>query len=167
MATLLTQNDMAQVIGTAKAEMDRLIQLGRLQSDPLRHPIEALAVHLDALHKMHGEVETLPDDVRRTLAPVLAQMKAFTVAAEQAATRPLLSSHQIKYDLMPVFLAALSWAKALIGAVVLFGVFWLGWGAHWWREPALTCSDQDGGMVCYVWTLPPVQQVPREQHPNR
>ena len=53
--------EMDQVIAEARAEMDRLVELGGLQNDPLRHPIQALSVHLGALH-------TLTLNSSRTLA---------------------------------------------------------------------------------------------------
>ena len=44
--------EMGQVVADARAEINRLVQLGELQDDPIRHPIEALSVHLDALYKV-------------------------------------------------------------------------------------------------------------------
>jgi hypothetical protein len=44
--------ELGKAIKDAQAEMERLIQLGELQNDPIRHPIQALSVHLDALLKL-------------------------------------------------------------------------------------------------------------------
>src|ERR1700712_4204639 len=43
--------ELGAVITNARAEMQHLVQLGDLQGDPLRHPIQALSVHLGALHQ--------------------------------------------------------------------------------------------------------------------
>jgi hypothetical protein len=44
--------EMGQVVADARAEITRLVQLGELQNDPIRHPIQALSVHLEALYKV-------------------------------------------------------------------------------------------------------------------
>jgi hypothetical protein len=44
--------ELGKAIKDAQAEMERLIRLGELQNDPIRHPIQALSVHLDALLKL-------------------------------------------------------------------------------------------------------------------
>ena len=44
--------EMGKVVADARLEIARLVQLGELQHDPIRHPIEALSVHLDALYKL-------------------------------------------------------------------------------------------------------------------
>lgn len=44
--------DMGTVVSAAQLEMERLIQLGGLLNDPLRHPIQALSIHLDVLSRV-------------------------------------------------------------------------------------------------------------------
>jgi hypothetical protein len=40
------------VVADARAEITRLMQLGELQNDPIRHPIQELSVRLDALYRV-------------------------------------------------------------------------------------------------------------------
>jgi hypothetical protein len=67
--------DPGQVVAEAQAEMDRLVRLGNLQNDPIRHPIQALSVHLGAFHKLI-EAARRPvgdNDIRRLTSPADAR----------------------------------------------------------------------------------------------
>lgn len=44
--------ELSELIDAARLEIDRAISLGGLRNDAIRHVFTALAVHLDALHKV-------------------------------------------------------------------------------------------------------------------
>jgi hypothetical protein len=62
--------EIGQVVAEARAEMDRLVRLGNLQNDPIRHPIQALAVHLGAFQKLIEAAQrpASDEDTRRLAA---------------------------------------------------------------------------------------------------
>jgi hypothetical protein len=70
-------------IAAAQADMERLIQLGGLQSDPLRHPIRALSVHLDVLTRLGERDERVIARIEQLLE------EAKTQAAGEIARRAL------------------------------------------------------------------------------
>jgi hypothetical protein len=53
-------------------------------------------------------------------------------------------------------------AGAVAAAVALVAIGWL--AAEWWRPSAdisgMTCQDERGGRVCYMWVTPPPQPPP-------
>jgi hypothetical protein len=51
-------------------------------------------------------------------------------------------------------------------AAVIVAAFGLGMGVHWRftpPAPKLTCEEQQGGRVCYVWTRPPTETAAEPQ----
>jgi hypothetical protein len=154
--------ELGKAIENAQAEMQRLIQLGELQNDPIRHPIQALSVHLDALLKLssaHSQALT-----RQSGA-------AFTDEQIDDIGRRLLSSCQTWSRSLVRASLWRSWATL---AAIVLGAIVMGFGAGWWyRGPSpivagLTggtprCDDQaDGSRLCWipVWERPPPQKGP-------
>jgi hypothetical protein len=79
--------ELGKAIKDAQAEMERLIRLGEQQNDPIRHPIQALSVHLDALLKLStSTVRRLPGRVAVRRLPTnrsTTSADAFWVAAKR------------------------------------------------------------------------------------
>jgi hypothetical protein len=120
----------------------------------------------DPLGPLVDTLGDIPEEVEARIAPLLAQIAILMAKAEQAANRPLLSGHQVRYDVLPVLVSTVGWAKALVGAVLLFGVFWLGWGAHWWQASELTCGAHmtgSGRPICFRFDGP--ETAPQQQQP--
>jgi hypothetical protein len=140
--------ELGKAIKDAQAEMERLIQLGELQNDPIRHPIQALSVHLDALLKLstaHSQALT-----RKSGA-------AFTDEQIDDIGRRLLSGCQTWSRSLVRASLVKSWA---ILAAALLGASVLGVGAGWWLHTPpseLVCGDQaDGARICWMYTRLPI-----------
>jgi hypothetical protein len=103
----------------------------------------------------------VPDETQQRVAPVLAQMKAATAVIEKAAARPMMTSDQIRFDVLPKLLAAFEGFWIIVGVVVALGMGAIGFGAGWWQfsAPPETCEPQAGGVVCWHWQLPPTKQA--------
>jgi hypothetical protein len=126
---------------------------GVLPKDPLGPLVEAI-----------GDV---PDEIEARIAPFLAQVKTFTITAQQAADRPLMSTHQVKYDLLPAIVAAISWGKSLVGAVVILASIGIGWGAHWLATQLQCDLVYNGRSICYRDNGPgPPQPAPPATTPR-
>ena len=141
---------------------------GILPNDPMGPVFEAVA--------------DLPAEVELRVAPVLAEMRATTAAIaaataaiEAAASRPLITNHQIKWTLVPALLAAREvWLWIMLGVVFLAGI-----GAgfviyHVYFTPPpplpLVCEDERGGRVCYHWLVQPTEpaeEAPAHQQPSQ
>ena len=151
------------MIADARAEMNRLIQLGELQHDPIRHPIQALSVHLDALYKLSVEssrsVASLIEASRNPLSDEDVRRLA-DLAFEQLDDR--LASRAVEFNKAAI---AIGIAAALVSAAVGFGAGWYGRGA----PPVVQCLDQNGGRVCFYWDQPPTpaQALPSSQQQSR
>jgi hypothetical protein len=145
--------EMGQVIAEARSEMDRLVGLGGLQNDPLRHPIQALSVHLGALHKLslnnsqalakqvEAARQSISDEDIRRLSQAAAN------GAERRAAELARSANWRTVTIATASVLALMCASAI--------------GGWWWRggPPDLTCRDlPNGSRVCFVFTRPPTQQ---------
>jgi len=136
--------ELASIVAAAQAELDRAIQVGGLQNDPLRHTVHALSVHLIALHKVllgfGAEVDAarqlVRDDILRVGTP---QSTAVEIPATTSKLRDAL------------LVAALLVAALLIGA-----------GAGYWFRGAVPfvvgmhaapekCDDRpDGSRLCWI-----------------
>lgn len=141
----------------AQAEMERLIQLGGLQHDPLRHPIRALSVHLDAFSVQAGSVVQALDRV------IAAQQGQMTVADVRALTKAagITAGNEVVAAIDRVVIQRLRWwfVGAAAGLVVAVGAgFAVGW---WWRGAVVSiadisavsehCEDRpDGGRLCWI-----------------
>lgn len=88
-----------------------------------------------------GSASTLNDD----------QVKALIYQTERAAERGVgMYAKRIA-----------SWHQTIVGAAFVAGLFIGFIGAWWWRPAAdisgMTCQDDHGGRVCYMWVTPPQQ----------
>lgn len=122
---------------------------GILPGDPMAAVVDALA--------------DVPEEVDLRIAPALAQMKAATAAIEKAAARPMLTSDQIRYDVLPKLLAAYDGFWITMGVMVALAMLAIGFGAGWWwhgGQPEAACHAQDGGIACGYWQQAPQQAKP-------
>jgi hypothetical protein len=137
--------DLEEVVDHATTELDRLIKLGQLEKDPLRYPLDGLGVVLRA------QVAVV-DEMRAAALPAAAPM---TDAQADAAGRRIAQAGVahlagvVRNEFRKGWGIAVGSAAMLL--VVGIGIGWLLWG----RAPGLTCEDQRGGRVCWVWTVPP------------
>jgi hypothetical protein len=176
--------EMGRVVADARAEITRLMQVGELQNDPIRHPIQALSVHLDALYK-----------VTRASSQMLAEQ--IQASAQQIPAGPPVRDEDLRRALRQGIAThatgaerALSVRAGLLLAAVLAGVgagYWFGQNAEARRfvqipaalGVALTgpdaaqwlnlmrlndigkveriCGAQAGGVTCAIsfWVTPP------------
>jgi hypothetical protein len=132
--------EMGRVVAEAQAEMDRLVRLGNLQNDPIRHPIQALSVHLGAFHKLI-EAAKRPctgDDIRRLTPSAGARNRRTALIA--AGT------------LMLAFLAGTGAGYWLSGVVPVSA------GVHAGAE---RCEDRtDGSRLCWIPVYERLPAVP-------
>ena len=165
--TALTE--MARVIADAQAEIARLVRLGELQNDPLRHPIQALSVHLDAVYK-----------VTQAGSQMLARQL-------QASPRPFNSQNQPmgEDELRQAVIhgvagyageavGALNWRSGLVGTGVVVAALLVGAVAGYTARGdrqliagvfagQTACQDVNGGTLCRipVWAKLPPMATPR------
>lgn len=141
----------------AQGEMERLIQLGGLHQDPLRHPIRALSVHLDAFSAQAGSVI---ESLERVTA---AQQQSMTVADIRALTKAagMIAGNEVVAAIDRAVIHRLRWwfaGAAVCLVVALGGGFATGW---WWRGGVVSiadvsavaehCEDRpDGGRLCWI-----------------
>jgi len=148
---------------TAGSAVRRAAQNAGIGSDePLSHWVDTVADVTDTLSKV-------PDDVgvriQQQIRPILVTMQAAADALDKAASRPMLNSHQVKYDLLPTMLVAWAgWQFFLIPLVLALGVG-AGIGFQMWRTPAFNCQHQNGGTVCYYWKTPATELEPQPAQP--
>ncbi len=142
----LALSELASVVAGAKAEMQHLVQLGELQGDPLRHPIQALTVHLDAMHRLTIAGQTLDG----------MQQAAITDKQIDDIGLRLMGSAQ---GWARSFVRTSYWKSQAVLAIVVLGAVLAGAGAGWWAHSPpteLACADQaDGSRVCWMFTRLP------------
>ena len=153
--------ELGKAIEDARAEMERLVQLGELQNDPIRHPIQALSVHLDALLKLST-----------ALSQVLTRQSGAVLTDDQvdAIGRRVLGACQAWSRSLVRAALGRSWA-ALTATVLMAAV--LGFGAGWLYRGDLPtmaglsagankCEDRpDGSRLCWI---PVWERLPPGQH---
>jgi hypothetical protein len=157
--------DMARVVADAQTEIARLVQLGVLQNDPIRHPIQALSVHLDALYKItQAGSQMLAHQIRASPRPIDSRNPPL---CEDELRRAVIQGVAGYAD---AAVRALNWRSALIGTVVVVGALLIGavigYVVHGDRllvagvsAGQTECQDVNGGTLCRipVWAkLPPV-----------
>ena len=119
-------------------------------NEPLSQWVDVVADVTDTLSKVPDEVGVR---IQQRIEPILATL-------EKVASRPVLNSHQVKYDLIPALVAAWAgWNFILLPLVLAIGVG-AGIGIQMWRTPALNCTPMRGGSVCYYWKTPATEPEP-------
>jgi hypothetical protein len=144
------------VVADAQAEIARLVQLGELQNDPLRHPIQALSVHLDALYKItQAGSQMLAHQIQASTRPVGWRNQPLCEdELRHAVTRGVAGS-------AGETMRALNWRSALAGTGVVIGALLIGVAAGYavHRDRLLVagvsagqseCQDVDGGTLCRI-----------------
>lgn len=119
--------EMRQVIADAQTEINRLVQLGELQNDPIRYPIQALSVHLDALYKVtHAGSQMLAKQLQ-------------TSARQIDPAGPSVRDEDLRRAVVEGVAAYaggvghwLSLRNAVVGAVLLLAALLGGAGAGYW-----------------------------------
>jgi hypothetical protein len=128
--------------------MARLIQRGGLENDPLRHPIEALSLHLGAQHDLMRDLVTRLNAVQ---TPITSdEIQALNRAAARHAMSEL--TYAVKALVKQQFwrLSTTVGAAALVGLVLISGG--MGAVAMWATTPALTILNQvDGSQIAYYF----------------
>jgi hypothetical protein len=126
--------------------MERLVQLGELQNDPIRHPIRALSVHLDALLKVSMALSQVP---ARQSGAALTDKQAEDIGRRLLGACQAWSGSLVRASLVRswALLAATLLAAMLVGGLVS----WLAFG----RPLNEVCMDQNGGRLCGQWVISP------------
>jgi hypothetical protein len=156
------------VIAAARADMARLVELGGLRNDPLRFPIQALSVHLDALHKlMAAATLTIGGQIAATQQPpVVVDMAEITRAAADRVVYELPGAVDrlvLQQSRRLMFTAA---AGAVLLLVLGIAGGWV-WRGNWPGEalPGFTCTDQpDGSRICYEYVRQPAAIINPAKH---
>lgn len=147
-------------VAAAQADMERLIQLGGLQNDPIRHPIRALSVHLDALVTLTRTMERIISEQKPPIS--VEDIKALNKAAAANAANEVV--YAVRHLALRTF-----WRTALQAGAALVVALCVGIGAGWWLhahtgQPPIrdvtSCvpSPQAGGgeaYTCVFWAKPP------------
>lgn len=116
--------EMGKVIADAQAEINRLVQLGELQNDPIRYPIQALSVHLDALYKVtRASIPALAQQLRAS-----AQRDDPTKRDDELAVIPAFDAQAGKMRHRPGV------RTIIVGAGLLAAGVLAGAGAGYWFE---------------------------------
>jgi hypothetical protein len=111
------------------------------------------ADHQEREAKSAERDEALRADMRTTTAAIATA----TAAIESAARRPLLTSSQIKHDLLPALLTAFGGISLALGALLLVLAFTAGMVVQGWKAPTLTCQVERGGLICWTWKVQPTE----------
>ena len=117
--------ELGVVVADAQAEIKRLMQLGELQNDPIRHPIQALSVHLDALYNVTRAGSLL----------VAKQLAASAPGADPAAVRDEDLRRAVVQGIAAYSREAgptLSLRSVVVGAVLLLVALLAGARAGYW-----------------------------------
>jgi hypothetical protein len=96
-------------------------------------PDSPLAPFVDGLAEAVQAVIETPVEVDLRIRPILAEMKAARADLEKASSRPLLTSDQIKRDLLPVILALMRETRPFIMAGLFLAAFCVGGVLGNWR----------------------------------
>ncbi len=149
--------EMGQVVAEARVEIARLVQMGALQDDPIRYPIQALSVHLEALYKV-----TLTGS--QTLAKqIQASVQSDDLAKPSVPDDDLRRAHVHGLPARAAGIVAVPGTRnTLIGAGMLAAALLAGAaGGYWFRGAApvvagahagaVRCDDRpDGSRLCWI-----------------
>ncbi|MGC2523074.1 MAG: hypothetical protein WA417_10630 [Stellaceae bacterium] len=159
---------MEAAIAVTRAEMARLSELGGLRNDPLRFPIEALSVHLEALHQLMADATfTIGSHVAAARQPpVVVDIAGLsrTAADRVVYELPGAVDRLVLQRSRHLMLLAAGGAVLLLVLGVACGWAWRG---NWPGEalPGFTCADQpDGSRVCYEYVRPPAASRDPAKH---
>jgi hypothetical protein len=158
--------ELEQTIVSAVAELDRAILEARLNDDPLRLPLSALAAFLKAQQRLYVDgAQTLAAQFREGQKPLSdADLKEIK---DSAARQFAVAANRQIVDLI----RAQNWKSVLVGAGMLVLALGAGFGTgYWWHGSQQMvagvsagqqeCQDVSGGTLCRipVWTkLPPAR----------
>jgi hypothetical protein len=148
--------DVRRVIADAQAEMDRLVRLGGLQNDPIRHPIQALSVHLGALHAL-----------MLTNNQILAkQIEAARQAVDDEDTRRRsLAAANGAERRAAELIRSTSWRTATVATVLILALMCASAAGGWmWRGAVHNISRQEqagGGGPRWIWVEPEPERPPK------
>jgi hypothetical protein len=140
-----------------RGEIERAAsEAGIIPGDPLWRVFDRLG---EAVEQLDTRVSKLPERIAEAVTPVDRRMDGLIKVAKDVSDRPLVTSHQLQYTLLPALIGAISFVHAVVLAVLLLiaiGGWWM-----WWQTPTLTCADQpDGANICYVIVRPAAVQPP-------
>jgi hypothetical protein len=162
----LPDDQRAEIVAAAR-------DMGIVPGDPAYSFVQFMLSMAEAHAMEHRDHE---DRLQRLLAQAekqaekqIAEINTFTAIAQQAANRPLMTSYQIKYDVLPALLGAFKWSQVIIGVLLLLGAVGVGMGIEWLRtpiQPTLTCQDERGGVACGYWKVAPTQPADVTQGPQ-
>ena len=141
---------MGAVVSAAQTEMARLIQRGGLENDPLRHPIEALALHLGVQHDLMRDLVARLKTMQAPITP--DEIQALNHAAARHTTSELtyVAKALVKQEFWK--LSVLGAAAMVAGGLACGGI---GAALVWKNSPALIYQDQpDGSRVGYYFVRP-------------
>jgi hypothetical protein len=101
------------------------------------------------------------------LAPLLAEVRTLKAEVQQAADKPLMTDHQVKWSVLPALLAAWTGWQVIVGTLLLIGAGLLGMGLQWWLTPTLDCDGltYQTRPICYRFNGPPVPEAPAAPQP--
>jgi hypothetical protein len=151
--------DLAADAADVRAAQDELLRVERgmvVTEDPSAPMFKALASFAGVLHRASL---FLADSLARQAAAEADRSPRGAVFSDQqmaeikqqiarAATRELPGAVD-RLVLQRYRRLVFAMAAALVVAAGL------GAGVVWWSQPTLRCLDQNGGRICYVWTIPP------------
>ena len=106
--------------------------------------------------QIQREEKTLAD-----MRQIIAQAATLIDTADKAANRPLLTDAQVKRDIIPALIGSIPWWCAVAGLLLMLAAGVIGYSVHWYKTPALRCTDQqDGSRVCYYFARPASAPLP-------
>ena len=135
-------------VRAAQKKMAAAVARAGLRSDPYGEVVAALSDTLDVLAEtaLLSTPGISAEDIRKLNKAASANLAQETVYAVRALA------------------VRASWRLLAIcaGGLVLFGAAMFVAGGYWRPAPdigGMTCKDEQGGRVCFVWVSPPTQQA--------
>jgi hypothetical protein len=103
------------------------------RDDPILQIQTMLDLHAAERQARDAEIIEVPAEVDLRITPILAEMKAVREDIEKAARRPLMTSDQIKRDVLPAVLGIMNGVRPFIAAALFVAALWIGGGLGYWR----------------------------------
>jgi hypothetical protein len=151
-ARLRLAPELSELITSARAEIDRAIDLGGLRNDPIRHALTALATHLDALYRVLTDatltIGAQLEEARRPIADEdIRKLSKASADGAWRATAGMVRAHIWRSILITV-------AASLL---LLIGAFGAGYWFHGSQQLVAgvsaggqECHAQQGGTICFI-----------------